>query len=50
MIIYLSDNSKLLKTFNLNKVLETLSCNEDINAVDIMLTTSEASNHILIHK
>ena len=28
----LSDGSRLLKTFNLNKALESLSCNEDSNA------------------
>ncbi|OMJ68921.1 hypothetical protein SteCoe_33486 [Stentor coeruleus] len=44
----LSDSSKLLKTFNLNKALESLSCNEDSNAVDSLYTkstTCEASNH-----
>ena len=43
----LSDCSKLLKTFNLNKALESLSCNEDSNAVDSLMTnstTGEASN------
>lgn len=43
----LSDSSKLLKTFNLNKALESLSCNEDSNAVDSLYTkstTCEASN------
>lgn len=43
----LSDSSKLLKTFNLNKALESLSCNEDSNAIDSIYTKStscETSN------
>ena len=43
----ISDSSKLLKTFNLNKALECLSCNEDTNAIDSMYTKStgcESSN------
>ena len=43
----LSDGSRLLKTFNLNKALESLSCNEDSNAVDSIYTkstTCETSN------
>ena len=43
----LSDSSKLLKTFNLSKALEMLSCNEDTHAVDSIFSNStscEATN------
>ena len=46
----LSDSSKLLKTYNLSKALESLSCNEDTNAADSIfskLTTCDASDQSL---
>ena len=36
----ISDASKLMKLFNLNKTLETLSCNEDSNVKDSIFSKS----------